>query len=185
MNSSVKTLVVAALLLSRAVYATAQHKEAAPAGYIEFAPVRVTLGMPKDRTIALLSEHYDVSPWKGGEIVDSWGVFEKTGNHIALGSLSFVNGVLIRAGRFWYMEDSSYALAHTMSLVLDHLHDEGFVNCTISTRKVSTPNAESDVVGISCGQKGFIVEADRTRGGKDAQIVQVTENLEARFVPSR
>jgi hypothetical protein len=115
---------VAALLLLQAVYATAQRKETAPAGYIELTPVRLTLGMPKDRTIALLSEHYDVGPWKGGDIEDSWGVSEKTGPHFVIGTLSFVNGVLIRAARMWDVEDSSYSLAHTISLLLDNLRDD-------------------------------------------------------------
>jgi hypothetical protein len=181
MKASLKLLAVATLFLS---HAWAQRKDAPPAGYIEFTPIRVALGMPKDRTIALLSEHYDVSPWKGAQIEDSWAVSEKTGHHTAIGSLSFVNGVLIRAGRFWYIEDSAYALAHTMSILMDHLRDEGFANCAISTRKESTPNAETEVIGVSCGQKGFIVQADQMRG-KEVQIVQVMENLEATFIPSR
>jgi len=182
MKSSLKLLAVVALFLSHA--ATAQPKETAPAGYVEFTPVRVTLGMPKDRTIALLSEHYDVSPWKGGDIEDGWGVAEKTGHHFAVGTLGFVNGVLIRAARFWSTEDSSYSLAHTISLLLDHLRDEGFTHCTISTRKVPTPNVETEVLGISCGQKGIIVQADQVRG-REVQAVQVLENLEAEFAPTR
>lgn len=137
------------MLLSQASYAWAQHKETvAPAGYIEFTPVRVTLGMPKDRTIALLSEHYSVSPWKGGDVVDSWAVSEKIGNRIVTGGLSFANGVLIGATRFWYFEDSAYSLAHTISLLIDHLQEEGFTRCTISTRKAPTPNFETEVLGI-------------------------------------
>lgn len=174
---------VVALLLLQAVYAIAQRKEAAPAGYIELTPVRLTLGMPKDRTISLLSEHYDVSPWKGGDIEDSWGVSEKTGNHFAVGTLSFVNGVLIRAARMWYVEDSSYSLAHTVSPLLDHLRDEGFTHCSITTREAPTPDVETEVLGINCGQKGIIVQADHFRG-KDTQTVVVMENLEAAFVPS-
>jgi hypothetical protein len=184
MNSSLKLFAIASLLLSQCVYAAAQRKETAPAGYIELTPVRVTLGMPKDRTIALLSEHYDVGPWKGGDIDDSWGVSEKTGHHFVVGTLSFVNGVLIRAARMWYVEDSSYSLAHIMSLLLDHLRDEGFTHCTISTRKAPTPNVETEVLGINCGQKGIIVQADQFRG-KEGQEVVVLENLEATFVPSR
>lgn len=171
---------VVTFLLSGA--ASAQHKNPAPAGYLEFSPVRLTLGMPKDRTIALLSEHYDVSPWKGGDIEDSWGVSEKTGHHFVAGSLSFVNGVLIRAARFWDVEDSAYSLAHTLSLLLDHLRDEGFTQCMISTRKVPTPSVETEVLGIDCGQKGVVVQADRFQG-KDVKAVLVTENLEAHFTP--
>lgn len=174
---------VAALLLFQAVYATAQRKEIAPSGYIDLTPVRLTLGMPKDRTIALLSEHYDVGPWKGGIIDDSWGVSEKAGHHFVVGTLSFVNGVLIRAARMWDVEDSSYSLAHTISLLLDHLRDEGFMDCTISTRKAPTPNVETEVLVINCGQKGIIVQADQFRG-KEGQAVEVLENLEATFVPS-
>lgn len=184
MNSSLKILAVAALLFLQAAYATAQRKESAPAGYIELTPVRVTLGMPKDRTIALLSEHYDVGPWKGGDIEDSWAVAEKTGHHVVVGILGFVSGVLIRAARMWDVEDSSYSLAHTMSLLLDHLREEGFTHCTISTRKAPTPNVETEVLGINCGQKGIIVQADRFRG-KDGQAVEVLENLQATFVPTR
>jgi len=114
MKSFLSLIAVATLLLSNA--ALAQHKSVAPAGYVDFTPVRLTLGMPKDRTIALLSEHYDVSRWKGGDIEDSWGVSEKTGHHFVTGSLSFVNGVLIRAARFWDVEDSAYSLSHTLSL---------------------------------------------------------------------
>jgi hypothetical protein len=181
MNSSLKML---AVLLLQAVCARAQRKETAPAGNIELTPVHVTLGMPKDRTIALLSEHYDVGPWKGGDIEDAWAVSEKTGHHFVVGTLSFVNGVLIRATRMWDVADSSYSLAHTISLLLDHLRDEGFTHCTISTRKAPTPNVETEVLGINCGQKGIIVQADQLRG-KEAQAVEVMENLEATFVPSR
>jgi len=158
-------LAVAALLLLQAVCATAQRKETAPAGYIELTPVRMTLGMPKDRTIALLSEHYDVSPWKGGDIDDTWAVSEKTGHHLVVGTLSFVNGVLIRAARMWDVEDSAYSLAHTVSLLLDHLRDEGFTRCVISTRKAPTPNVETEVLAINCGQKGIIVQ-DLSISGK-------------------
>jgi hypothetical protein len=179
MRHSLRILAVAVLLFSQA--AVAQPKGTTPAGYIEFVPVRVSLGMPKDRTIALLSEHYDVSPWKGGDVEDSWGISEKTGQHVAIGTLSFVSGVLIRAGRFWNVEDSSYALAHTMSLLISHLHDEGFTHCTISTRQEPSPNVETEVLGINCGQKGVVVQADRR---KDAQGVQVIEDLEASFTPS-
>ncbi len=174
---------VAVLLLLQAVNAMAQRKETAPAGFIELTPVRLTLGMPKDRTLELLSEHYDVGPWKGGDIEDTWGVSDKTGHHFVVGTLSFVNGVLIRATRMWNVEDSSYSLAHTISLLLDHLRDEGFTHCSISTRKAPTPNVETEVLGIDCGQKGIVVQADSFRG-KDAQGVEVMENLEAAFVPS-
>jgi hypothetical protein len=188
MKSVLKLFAVSAVLLSQASYAWAQHKETvAPAGYIEFTPVRVALGMPKDRTIALLSEHYSVSPWKGGDVADSWTVSEKTGNqdgiHIVTGGLSFANGVLIGATRFWYLEDSAYSLAHTMSLLIDHLQDEGFTHCTISTRKAPTPNVETEVLGISCGQKGIIVQADQARQ-KEFKMVQVVESLEAVFSPT-
>lgn len=175
---------LAALLLLQTVSATAQHKETTPAGYIDLTPVRLTLGMSKDRTIALLSEHYDVGPWKGGAIEDSWGVSEKTGHHFMVGVLGFANGVLVRAARMWDVVDSSYSLAHTTSLLLEHLRDEGFTHCTISTRKEPTPSIETDVLVIDCGQKGIIVQADQFRG-KDVQAVEVMENLEATFVPSR
>jgi hypothetical protein len=180
MKCLLQSLVVAALLSSPA---WAQHKDAAPAGYVELTPVRLTLGMPKDRTIALLSEHYDVGPWKGGDLDDTWAVSEKTGHHFVIGTLSFVNGVLIRAARMWDVEDSSYSLAHTLSLLLDHLRDEGFTHCTISTRKAPTPSIETEVLAINCGQKGIVVQAGQFRG-KDVQTVQVMENLEATFVPS-
>lgn len=184
MKSALKlSLAVTALLLSQASYVWAQHKETAPAGYVEFTPVRVTLGMPKDRAIALLSEHYDVSPWKGGDIEDSWGVSEKTGHHFATGTLSFANGVLIRAAKFWDVEDSAYSLAHTMSLLMDHLRDEGFTHCTISTRKAPTPSVETEVIGIKCGQKGIIVQTDQMRG-KEGQTVLLMENLEAESTPT-
>src|ERR1039458_5149120 len=176
-----KLLAVAALLLSPA---RAQRKDTAPAGYVETLSVCLNLGMPKDRTIALLSEHYDVGPWKGGDIDDTWAVSEKTGHHFVVGSLSFVNGVLIRAARMWDVEDSPYSLAHTISLLLDHLRDEGFTHCTISTRKAPTPNVETEGLALNGGQKGIIVQADQFRR-KDAQAVEVMENLEATFVPSR
>jgi hypothetical protein len=140
--------------------------------------------MSKDRTIVLLSEHYDVSPWKGGDIDDTWAVSEKAGHHFVIGTLGFGNGVLVRATRMWDTEESPYSLAHTISLLLDHLRDEGFTHCTISTRKESAPTVETDVLAINCGQKGIVVQADQSRG-KNLQTVQVTENLEATFVPSR
>jgi hypothetical protein len=184
MKSSPKLLVASMLFVFHATYVMAQHKETSPAGYIEITPVRLTLGMPKDRTIALLSEHYDVTPWKGGDVEDTWGVSEKTGHHFVSGSLSFVNGVLIRAARFWDVEQgSAYSLAHTLSLLLDHLRDEGFTHCMISTRKAPTPSLETEVLGIKCGQKGIIVQADQMRG-KEGQAVEVLENLEAEFVPA-
>jgi hypothetical protein len=184
MKPLLKLLAVATLFLSPAAYVEAQQKETAPAGYVDFTPVRLTLGMPKDRTIALLSEHYDVTPWKGGDIEDSWGVSEKTGHHFVTGSLSFVNGVLIRAAKFWDVEDSAYSLAHTLSLLLDHLRDEGFTHCTISTRKAPTPSVETEVLGIKCGQKGIIVQAEKMRG-REGQSMEVLENLEAEFTTSR
>jgi hypothetical protein len=163
-------------------YATAQHKDA-PAGYIEFTPVRVTLGMPKDRTIALLSEHYEVSPWKGGSW-DSWAVLEQEKPHFVTGSISFVNGVLIQATRIWDVEDSAYSLAHTLSLLIDHLRDEGFTHCTIATRKAPTPKVETEVLFIDCGQKGVTVKALQFRG-KEFKGVELKENLEAEFTPRR
>jgi hypothetical protein len=182
MKPCLRFLAVTSLFLVT-VCAAGQRKAGTPAGYVEFVPIRLTLGMPKDRTVALLSERYDVGPWKGGDIEDSWAVSEKAAPHFIIGTLSFVNGVLIRAARFWDVEDSSYSLAHTISLLMDHLRDEGFTNCTISTRKISSPNDEADVIGINCGQKGIVVQADQVRG-KGVQTVQVTENLEATFVPS-
>jgi hypothetical protein len=175
-------LIAAALLCCGS--SAGQAKNSAPAGYIELTPVRLALGMPKDRVIVLLSEQYDVGPWKGGDIDDTWAVSEKTGHHSVVGTLSFVNGVLVRAARMWNIEDSSYSLAHTISLLLDHLRDEGFTHCTISTRKAPTPNVETEVLAINCGQKGIVVQADQFRG-KDAQAVEVMEDLEATVVPSR
>ena len=131
-----------------------------------------------------MSEHYDVGPWKGGAIEDSWGVSEKTGHHFMVGVSGFANGLLVRAARMWDVADSSYSLAHTTSLLLEHLRDEGFTHCTISTRKEATPSIETDVLVIDCGQKGIIVQADQFRG-KDVQAVEVMENLEVTFVPSR
>src|SRR5271169_5819359 len=116
MKSSLWSFVVIAFLLSQAgSVATAQHKATPPQGYIEFTPVHVILGMYKDRTIALLSEHFELNPWKGGDVEDTWAVSEKTGHHFVIGSVGFVNGVLVRAARFWETEDSAYSLAHTMS----------------------------------------------------------------------
>jgi len=97
----------------------------------------LSLGMPKDRTIALLSERYEVSPRSGGQVPDSWAVSEKTSHPYVIGVLSFVNGMLIRTARFWDTDDSSYGLAQ-MSLLIDHLRDEGLTHCTISTRKIAT-----------------------------------------------
>jgi hypothetical protein len=173
----------AAMTLMISQGSLAQRKGTVPAGFIEFTPIRITLGMPKDRTISLLSEHYEVSMWKGGDVEDSWAVSEKTGNHIVLGTLSFVNGVLIWVARFWNVEDSAYSLAHTMSVLIDQLRDEGFANCTIATRKEPTPSVETEVIGINCGQKGIIVQADQIRN-KDVRTVDVLENLEAAVAPS-
>ena len=92
-----------------------------------------------------------------------------------VGVLSFENDKLIRAARFWEIEDSSFSLAHTLSLMLDRLREEGFSNCTIGTQKKPAPGVEREVLGIVCGQKGIIVQADRY---KDAQGVQVMEDLE-------
>ena len=78
---------------------------------------------------------------------------EKTGHHFVIGSLSFVNGVLMRAVRYWETEDSAYSLAHTMSLMLDHLRDEGFTNCSVSTSKTATPSDEIEDLAFDCGQK--------------------------------
>ena len=45
-------------------------------------------------------------------------------------------------------------------------------------------NQKIEVLAINCGQKGIVIQADQFRG-KDAQAVEVMENLEATFVPSR
>ncbi len=185
MKSSLQSFVfIGFLLLQACSNATAQHKASPPEGYIEFAPARVTLGMHKDLTIALLSEHFELNPWKGGDVADTWSVSEKTGHHFVIGSLSFVNGVLMRAVRYWETEDSAYSLAHTMSLMLDHLRDEGFTNCSVSTSKTATPSDEIEDLAFDCGQKGIVVQAQQVRG-KGAQFVQVMENLETEIIPRR
>ena len=166
---------VLVLLAAQLTFAQAEPKKA-PAGYVEFTPVRLTLGMLKDRTIALLSEHYEVAPWKGGDIEDTWGVADKT-SHAAIGQISFANGVLIRAARFWSVENSAYDLSHTVSLLLNHLQEEGFSHCLISTRNVPSPTNEAEVISIDCGQKGIIVQSDHIRG-TDARMVDVMENLQ-------
>ncbi|PYV82381.1 MAG: hypothetical protein DMG93_12080 [Acidobacteria bacterium] len=159
--------------------ASAQQKNTAQAGYVDLTPVRLSLAMPKDRTIALLSEQYEVTPWKG-DAEDSWAIAEKTGQHVVIGLVCFANSALIRAARFWDVEsDSAYSLAHTISLLLDQLRNEGFTNCTISTRKAPTPSVETEVLGFDCGQKGIVVQADVYRG-KDARAVLVMENLQAK-----
>ena len=107
---------------------------------------------------------------------------EKTGHHFVIGSVGFVNGVLIRAARFWETEDSAYSLAHTMSLLLDHLRNEGFTSCTVSTNKTPTPSDEIEELAFDCGQKGIVVQADKVRG-KEYQFVRVTENLETEIIP--
>ena len=74
------TLAIVVLLSSQAAHVTAQSKLVAPLGYIEFTTTRLVLGMPKDRTIALLSERYEVTTCNCVVgVKDAWAVSEKTG----------------------------------------------------------------------------------------------------------
>src|ERR1700674_5278813 len=131
--------------------------------HIELGPVRLIPAMPKGHAIELLTESFTVSPWKGGDQSDTWGVADRRadehGNHPLIGYVSFEGGRLTRAGKYWPQTGGGYDVVHTVSNLLDHLREEGFTNCSVSTRKPNQPEIEHDAVLISCGSKGISVDA--------------------------
>jgi hypothetical protein len=140
------------LLLTFSPVSTAndESKEAARP-FLEFGPVRLLAGMPRDRVIASLAESYAISPWKNPEGMDTWGVADKSGNHPLVGYVSFKSGKLLRAGRYWPQSGSGYDVAHTV----DH-----------------------DILAINCGFKGISLDASLSHfQGEPVTGVDVYEEI--------
>ena len=178
MKLSLRLLPLFILLFASFRAEAAERKETAQPS-LELTPVRLVLGMPKEQVITLLTEYYDLAPWKGGDVPDTWGVGEKNGIHFVVGILAFQNGSLTRAARFWKHEDTDFSVVRTLSNLIGLLRDEGFEDCKISTRKEPQPDSEHDAIVINCGPKGIVVSADAYHhGGKDLQTVEISEELE-------
>ncbi len=151
--------------------------------HIELGQVRLMPAMPKEHVIELLTESFAVSPWKGGDKSDTWGVADgradEHGNHPLIGYVSFEGGRLARAGKYWPQTGSGYDVVHTVSNILDHLREEGFTNCSVSTRKPNQPEIEHDAVLISCGWKGISVDASLSHyRGEPVTGVDIYEELD-------
>jgi hypothetical protein len=151
--------------------------------HIELGQVRLMPAMPKEHVIELLTESFSVSPWKGGDQNDTWGVAERRaderGAHPVIGYVSFEGGRLVRAGRYWPQTGSGYDVVHTVSNLLVHLREEGFTNCSVSTRKPNQPEIEHDAVLISCGSKGISVDASLSHyRGEPVTGVDIYEELD-------
>jgi len=130
---------------------------------IEFGSVRLVAGTPRDQIIASLAESYTISPWKNPEGSDTWGVADRVGDvrgvHPLVGYVSFEAGKLLRAGKYWPQSGSAYDVVHTVSNILDHLHEEGFSKCSVFTRKENQPDRDHDILAINCGLKGISLDA--------------------------
>jgi hypothetical protein len=147
---------------------------------IDFGLVHLTLGMPKDQTIAVMSKAYSVSPWKepGG---DTWFVGSLEEPHILTGSLTFGGDHLVRASKTWENSNTAYSAIHVVANLLDRLHSEGFSHCSVASSKeaYAAEEQERDVISIDCGQKRIVISTDRgLRQGQEYQGVDIGEVIE-------
>ena len=159
-----RTLVIVPLLLViLAAGPDAQEVRNMTEPHLEFGPVRLVAGMPRERAIALLAEAYMISPWRNPEGKDTWGVADRNGNHSVVGYVSFEAGKLLSAGKHWPHdwphEGADYGVVHTILIVLDHLREEGYSKCSASTRKANQPDSDHDILALNCGSKGVTVDA--------------------------
>ena len=180
---------VALLFLSMTVVGSAQNiaeskqpadkgstdaKAAEPKGTteatIEFSPIHLSLGMPKERVLSVLAEHYDISPWKG-QGRDLWGVARQTEPHLLIGTVQFDGNRLSFVSRMWENSNTAFSAIHVTANLMARLRDEGFSECSVSAEKESEAEneMERDSIMINCGQKGsrhFV----RTRQGQGRRI---------------
>lgn len=182
---SIPQFVIASLLLLGLLVPNIAPQESAGKAqpHIELGIVRLIPAMPKDHVIELLTESFTVSPWKGGDQSDTWGIADRRadehGNHPLIGYVSFEGGRLVRAGKYWPQMGSGYDVVHTVSNILDRLREEGFTNCSVSTRRPNQPASEHDAVLISCGSKGISIDASLSHfRGEPVTGVDIYEELD-------
>lgn len=160
-------VIIPLLLVILAAGPEAQDARNATEPHLEFGPVRLVAGMPRERAIALLAEAYMISPWRNPEGMDTWGVADRQpnehGSHPLVGYVSFEAGKLLRAGKHWPHDwphaGADYGVVHTISNVLDRFREEGISNCSVSTRKQNQAEGDHDILAINCGSKGVTVDA--------------------------
>jgi hypothetical protein len=147
---------------------------------IEFSPIHLALGMPKEQVLTVLAEHYDVSPWKGRG-VDLWGVARQTEPHFLVGTVQFGGNRLSFASRMWENSNTAFSAIHITANLMARLRDEGFSECSVSTEKESEAEneRERDSIMINCGQKGVAISSERAKvKGLESETVDIVERLE-------
>lgn len=178
-----RTKLLSIFLAVVAPYTQAQMKNqpVSKRAAIEFAPVRLTLGMPKGRVVTQLAEYYDISPWKG-QGGDLWGVARKSEPHFLVGTVTFEADKLSFASRMWENSNTAFSAVHVTANLIARLRDEGFSQCSVSTQKESQPEREleRDVISIECGEKSIAVTSGRakTPKGDQSETVDIVERLE-------
>jgi hypothetical protein len=164
------------------VGAKAAKSKATKEATIEFSPIHLALGMPKERVLTVLAEHYDISPWKG-QGRDLWGVTKKAEPHFLVGTVSFEANTLSFASRMWENSNTAFSVIHVTANLLARLRDEGFSQCSISTQKESHAEneLEREVIMIDCGQKSIAISSDRAKitNGDESETVDIVERLES------
>jgi hypothetical protein len=176
---------VALFLAAATPYVSAQVKaqSLAKQATIEFSPIRLALGTPKERVLTLLAEHYDISPWKGGGR-DFWGVARKSEPHFLVGTVSFEANVLSFASKGWENSNTAFSAVHVTANLIARLRDEGFSQCSISAQKESHAEneLERDVIIIDCGKKSIAISSERAKStkGEESETVDIVERLGGR-----
>ena len=161
-----RTKLLSIFLAVVAPYTHAQMKnqQVSKRAAIEFAPVRLTLGMPKGRVVTQRAEYYNISPWKG-QGGDLWGVARKSEPHFLVGTVTFEADKLSFASRMWENSNTAFSAVHVTANLIARLRDEGFSQCSVSTQKESQPEREleRDVISIECGEKSIAVTSERAK----------------------
>jgi hypothetical protein len=180
------TLKLVASILAAIVPCTCAQMKAqaiAKQATVEFSPIRLALGTPKERVLTLLAEHYDISPWKG-QGHDFWGVTKKTEPHFLIGTIAFESDRLSFASRMWENSNTAFSVVHVTANLIERLRNEGFSHCLVSTQKESQPDreVERDVISIDCGGKSIAVSSERAKShkGEESETVDIVERLESR-----
>jgi hypothetical protein len=138
--------------------------------------IQVKLGMPKETTIGLFSQKYDLQRVEG--VADHWVVFEKGSKFKYVGSISFEAGKVISASQNigTFEGKNTLKFAEALHQALSNLQKSGEVVSVTKTYFQSEGRADS--IFFKSSKKAIIVGI---ASGPDVQeSVTIEESLDSR-----
>jgi hypothetical protein len=140
--------------------------------------IDLRLGMAESIALERLGEKYDVSEFGRGTY-SVWWVKEKVKPSRIVGSLSFKQGKLTTAMKYWTpvdVPDTQVGFADSLFSAVRAFEREGRTGCIVSTAGQPSDSYEVKAVFISCGQKYLRIDITKEENGNSsASIAEVLE----------